>query len=519
MRFSPFILACFAAYPLVAQTETGGAVSVHVVNSVTGGPIAGANVVLQHERDERLLGRTNAGGLFAGRLHSAGSHVLTVTHKGFRMTGGGMGKIVEATSGGDTETRVEMLPLGVLTGRILDQYGDPVRHAIVHTEDEVKVPAQGQYYESFSAATTDDRGEYRITEVEPGKHYVAAEYNSTDDERSSGVRMRYRWPQTGGLVLFPDVGDLEQAQQVEVAAGATVRLNDIQLKIQRAVTVSGRIVPPPSDNRQSLSLTRTVKLALHSSPMVQGGGSEADGSFKMDVLPGKYVLTASDLKTGKISKALPVEVGDKDITGLQVELTSGYEINGRVILDGQERIDFAKLLLNFGGPIVKFDANGTSRTNLFGGKGSYMLQGLPEDWYVKTFVVGGRGITGRKFEVEQGMTDVIFTLSPRGARISISLEGAAGALPVAYIALLPEDGGVPGVESVLAARPDASGSFTARAVPPGSYRVFTLNATNFMLLMRPDTLLEKYRNLAPLISVTEGEQKRIVIPVLKIQPE
>ena len=319
MRVSPFILACFAAYPIAAQMETGDAVSVHVVNSVTGSPIAGANVVLQHERDEILSGRTNAGGLFAGRMHSAGSHVLTVTRKGYRMTGGGMGKIVEAKSGSDTETTVEMLPLSVLAGRVLDQYGDPssIISELVRTEDEVSVPGQGQYYESFSAATTDDRGEYRITEVEPGKHYVAAEYNSTDDERSSGVRSRYRWPRTGGLVLYPDAADIEQAQQVEVAAGATVRLNDIQLKIQRAVTVSGRIVPPPSEMRQSLSLSRTAKLALHSSPMVQAGGSETDGSFKMDVLPGKYVLSASDVKTGRISKALTVEVGDKDITGVR----------------------------------------------------------------------------------------------------------------------------------------------------------------------------------------------------------
>jgi len=519
VRFSPFILACLAAYPLAAQTETGGAISVHVVNSVTGTPIAGANVVLQHERDERLFGRTNAGGSFAGRMHSAGSHLLTVTRKGYRMTGGGMGKMVEAKAGSDTETTVEMLPLGVLSGRILDQYGDPVRHAIVRTEDEVSVPGQGQYYESFSAATTDDRGEYRITEVEPGKHYVAAEYNSTDEERSSGARSRYLWPQAGGLVLYPDAADIKQAQQIEIAAGASMRLNDIQLKIQRAVTVSGRIVPPPSENRQSLSLTRTAKLALHSSPMVQGGGSEVDGSFKMDVLPGKYVLTASDVKTGKVSKAVAIEVGDRDITGLQLELSAAYEINGRVIVDGPERIDFSKLTLNFGGSRVKLDADGTFQTNLYGGKGSYMLQGLPDDWYVKTFVVAGKEITGRKFEVEQGMTDIIFTLDPRGASVSIGLADAAGATTVAYVTLLPETGGLPDVESILAGHPNTSGSFTVRAVPPGSYRVFTLDATNFMLLMRPDILLEKYRNVAPLISVTPGEQKRIVVPVVKIRPE
>jgi hypothetical protein len=37
--------------------------------------------------------------------------------------------------------------------------------------------------------------------------------------------------------------------------------------------------------------------------------------------------------------------------------------------------------------------------------------------------------------------------------------------------------------------------------------------------MRPDILLEKYRALAPLIEVSEGERKTIVVPLSKIQPE
>jgi hypothetical protein len=518
MRISALIVAYCATRLVSAQTESGTAFRVHVVNNVTGAPIAGANVVLDHEQDDRLWGRTDAEGGFSGRTHSAGSHLLTVTRTGYRMTGGGMGKIVEVKPGVENDATVEMQPLGVLAGRVLDQYGDPVRHAIVHTEDKMSVPGQDQYYQSYSAALTDDRGEYRIAEVEPGKHYVAVEYNTKDEERSSGTPSRYRWPRTGGLVLYPDATDIEQAQLVEVTAGAMTRLDDVHLKIQRGVTISGRIKPPPAEVGQSLGLERTDRLALHSSPVVQVVGPEADGSFKIDALPGKYVLTASDGKSGRASKPLALEVRERDITGLELELTAGHEINGQFAVDGHEGIDFAKLLLNFGGPEVKIDGNGAFHANLLGGKGVYMLQGLPEDWYVKDVLVGGRRIAGRQFEVEPGSADLIFTLSPRGALISISLESAVNRL-VGVVALLPEAGPVPDVESILHAEPDASGKFTVRAVPPGSYRVFTLDASNWTLLMQPDVLLEKYRRLAPLISVAEGERKKLVIPVLRIQPE
>jgi hypothetical protein len=437
------------------------------------------------------------------------------------MTGGGMmGKMVEVKPGAATDVRVEMLPLGVLAGRVLDQYGDPVRHAIVSTQDRLSVPGQDQFYANHSAATTDDRGEYRVTEVEPGKHYLAAEYSSTDEERSSGARSRYRWPQTGGLILYPDATDIDQAQQVDVGPGRTVRLNDLHLKIQRALTISGRIKPPPAEKSQSLSLVRAARLALHSSPMIQGGGSEDDGSFKIDtLLPGTYVLTASDGKTGKISKPLTLELRDKNITNLELELTSGYEISGRFTVDGPDHIDFSKLLLNFGGSPVKIDATGNFRAQMMLNKAFYILQGLPEDWYLEDVRISGRPITGRWFEIEPGSTDLVFTLCPRGARIDVSLQGVGSRMEAVYVTLLPESGRVPDVESMLRGELGASGKFTVRAVPPGSYRVFTLDASNWALIMRPDMLLEKYRSLAPLINIAAGEVKSIVVPVSKIPPQ
>jgi hypothetical protein len=516
MKTIPLFLACLMACQMAAQN----AVTVHVVNSVTGIAIAGANVDLEQEDGDKVWGRTDAGGFFAGQAHSAGSHLLTVTRKGYRMIPGAtLGRVLEVKAGVKTDVTVQMLPLGVLAGRVLDQFGDPVRHAIVCTEDEVSGPGQDRYYESLESVFTDDRGEYRIAEVEPGKHYVAVEYNSADDQRSFGTRSNYSWPQTGGLVLYPDAAGIEQAQQVEASAGGKTRLNDIQLKIQRAVTISGRVNPPPTDKIQPLSLQRAMKLGLHSSPMIQAASTTADGTFKIDVLPGIYILTASDRKTGKFSRPLTLEVGDKNIANLELELTSDYEVSGRFTVDGPTGIDYSKVRLSLGGSVVKVEQSGIFQASLGGPKAIYNLQGLPEDWYVKEVLVAGRRITGRQLEIDPGSSDLTFILSPRGARVEISLEAANGGLGTAMVVLLPESGAVPDVESVLQGQASPSGEFVVHAVPPGSYRVFTVDASNWSLLFRPDMLLEKNRNSAPLINVAEGERKSIVIPRSKIQPE
>src|ERR1700674_706864 len=117
MRVIPIILVCFDVYSAAAQTGSERRSRGHVVNSVTGTPIAGANVVLAHEHAAVLWGHTDAGGVFEGRT-STGSHLLTVTRKGYRMTTSGMGKTVEVKPGAETGVTVEMLPLGVISGRI-----------------------------------------------------------------------------------------------------------------------------------------------------------------------------------------------------------------------------------------------------------------------------------------------------------------------------------------------------------------------------------------------------------------
>jgi hypothetical protein len=83
----------------------------------------------------------------------------------------------------------------------------------------------------------------------------------------------------------------------------------------------------------------------------------------------------------------------------------------------------------------------------------FVLQGLPEDWYIKSFLVAGKRIVGKQFEIEPGSADAIVTLSPRGARISIGLEGGAGAAEVFFAALVPDNGEAPDPESGYAAQP------------------------------------------------------------------
>jgi hypothetical protein len=317
------------------------------------------------------------------------------------------------------------------------------------------------------------------------------------------------------VLIYPNASRIEDAQQVAAVAGIATRLNDTYLTIARAVMVSGQIHPPPPP-KSFINLERTDRLALHSSPVFAHGFVEADGSFKMEALPGTYTLTARD-SNRKMSKPQTVELRG-NIDNLEVELTTAYHISGRFAIDGTEPLNYSKVQLNFLGPQVKVRADGAFEADLGDSRVGYLLQGLPNGWYVKEVVVAGKRIAGRRFQVELGSTNVLFMLSPHGARVEITVAGSSP-LDAAMVVLLPETDASPDPESMLIAEPETTGHLVVNGVPPGSYRLFTLDATDWPLLYRPDQLLEKHRDLAPLIRVAEGETKNVVAPVVKIPPE
>jgi hypothetical protein len=239
----------------------------------------------------------------------------------------------------------------------------------------------------------------------------------------------------------------------------------------------------------------------------------------MSALPGTYVLSASDRQTGKVSEAVTIEVGDKNIENVRLSLTSSYELNGRVHIDGAGTPDYSKVSLSLDQP-VKITGDGSFHASLSSGKVHYMIHGLPENWYVKDVLVGGQRLASSEFEVRPGTTDVSITLSPRGGQVTVKLEsGGSSALDSAFVLLLPESGPLPNVESSLHADPSESGPLVVHGVPPGSYRVFALDLANWTLIMRPGLLMEKYGKAAPVVSVAEGDRKTIVVSMTKVEPE
>lgn len=496
---------------------------VRVRNSVTQAPLAGVNVTAGREDGSVVSGRTDSAGLFQGAVNAPGHYLLAVSRTGYRMTGGGLlGKSIDLQAGAPNQITIDLLPLGVITGRVVDQYGDPVSHAIVRTEVMMGDTHHGGDFESTAVATTDDRGEYRIHDVESGKHYIAVEYSNREDQQAT-ARFGFHFPDMGGFTIYPGVPSIGQALEVESAAGSTVRLNDVTLRIREPLVISGRITPPlPANSVPPINLERVNRLALSTSAQIQGNTPKPDGTFHLNVYPGEYILTAGDPKTGKSSKPLPITVADRDISGLVLDLNQSYVIHGRVVLDTQAKpIDLSKLDLVVGEP-VKLDRSGVFDAKLLGDKSLYFLHQLPEGWYVKSVQVGGQQITGHKFELQPGATDMTILLSPHGAQVNVHPTGKGSDSLDQIAVLLPESGPVnpSNFDSLPMSHSDRNGGgpLLIQGIPPGTYRAFLVDTSSFMLLLNP-TILDKYRASTPVLTLRESDRKELTLPLLKIELE
>jgi hypothetical protein len=489
---------------------------VHVVNSLTNAAMPGANVLLASPGEERASGRTDAAGVFTAHLPSSGKYLLTVTRRGYVMKNGAMGKMLTLTND-ESPVTAELNPLGVVTGRLLDQFGDSVCNATVHIEDQTESPSQQSAWNSVASAFTNDLGEYRVTEVPPGEHSVVFEYQSGGTQAPVVRNSPLHWPLIGGVAFYPDTSSIEKSQKITVAAGGITRLNDARISVRRAVTIAGRITPAPAHPENTfVNLESTSQIDLHSSPVVQAQQINAKGEFRDEAIPGTYVLSAFDRKTGKASQPVTITAEGAPITGIELRLTSSYEITGRITVESGETLDFSRLMLAFGGPAMRVESDGSFHTTLSGGHAFLNLQGLPKGWYIKSAVARGKPIRRHQFDLEEGSNDVMISISSGGAHVRIVVREPDSTPEQVVVALIPES--IPSAEPGILTNNYGTTSepveFTS--VPPGNYRVFALDLASWAMIMRPDLLMSQYKNSAPAISLAEHESKTISAPLMRI---
>jgi protocatechuate 3,4-dioxygenase beta subunit len=474
-----------------------------VVDAVGGEAVADAQVTLAPQVQELGPGvqrpvrsrvpnpsvLTGANGQFVLENLAPGRYVLQARKSGY--TGGFYGQYHPAGGyqvfdlhEGEVAANItlRLWRQSVITGTVRSPSGSPVGATVVQAF--LLSPTSGgvELQASLYPSRTDDRGEYRLTNLDPGRYLVCAVPPDNSSPRNAGLTTQIGLPARLAecRAFFPGAMLPTQATTVSISLpGQTVPGVDISVPDSiSGQVISGRIEGFPSSCPDAKI---RVVLAESSSDLPEGlemavAPVASGGSFRFPVLPkGTYFIrgicvpqpdsslpgliikqTASGIRprpdTRTAVARLPkerlmwfserVEVGDQPTRPLVLQMQEGAVVSGRVLLDSEMQSSMTSDDLIAIPVFARASRNGWNLEGTQLGRveadGRFISPALPPgkylvlpmehgDWYTETETLGGRDVKNEGINLaNRDIQDVMVTLTRRRAHLEGVVRDGAG---------------------------------------------------------------------------------------------
>lgn len=426
------------------------------------------------------------------------------------------------------------LPRGaVITGRVLDEYGEPVADVMVsalRTQYTVNGPRP---MNAGRGAATNDIGEFRIFGLPPGLYLLSATYRQMMPATvSAGDNSGY------ALTYYPGTANPADAQRLAVGTGGSVSDVTLMLVPTRTARVSGIVVDAqgrPARQGSVMLMARTATVAMTSG----NGPIRPDGTFTIgSVSPGDYTIRAMmpSQPGGPPETAMAtVAVNGIDVTDLRVEPVRPITVTGRIVLDPVTARTFkpetvrVAAPLNDPGPLfgpmpppvaVRDDLTFEFKAS----RGSSIVRvssASPDShWMIKSVTLNGADVTdGITFE-DEDVTGLEVELTDRVPNISgLVTDGKGDAVRDYFAVAFPQDQQrwtAPGPGRTAMARPDDQGRFRFESLRPGNYYIAAVDHVQNGEWMDP-AFMEAVHTYATRISVNEGDLQTLDLRLIQMR--
>ncbi len=415
---------------LEIRLEHGAALEGRVVGAGSG-PVAGASVLVTRDSGGTGSssgfmplgsGTTDEDGRF--RIEDLEPTVarISVTARGWLKMERGE---IELEVGDDpTQVELELERGATVEGRVLLADGTPAAGAEVRAVDS----ADRRRFRRQQPATVSGDGSYILEGVEPGSRLIT--------------------------VQLPDGPRV--SEELEVEPG----INTLDLVLPAGVEVSGRVLDEDG------AAVEGALVSLREGGSFSGNFTARSGSDGAVVLasvqPGRYAVTAEHADLAATTLPEPIEVTDAPILGLEIRLTSGSLVTGRVLgLAAEELV---------GTEVVAWrQSGGLWKQGSVDSEGGFRLGPLEAgSWSVSVRTLGGRALE-ESLEILPGERNTTIDLD-FGDKEGLTVTGLvlAGGTPLAGAFVL-----LNGIDSSQGgtSQTDHEGRFTVRDLPGGNYRL------------------------------------------------
>jgi hypothetical protein len=398
---------------------------------------------------------------------------------------------------------IRMWRHAAISGTVVDEAGERLIGVRVQAYRRAMISGRRRFTPS-GAATTDDRGIYRIGGLVPGDYIVGAVArpvvvplsmvaelsNETSASRAAGIgadgasspllRVGDAAYLLGGGTPTPppsDDGRLsiypptfhpnapsgDAASVVTVRSGSEHLSADIQLQPVPTVSVSGFVHGPDGPVTATvlrLAPADTAEVALDAD--ATSTLSDRAGRFTFPVVPpGHYRLEllrgGVPIQRGMSSSPLwakvPISVGTEPIEDFGVEARPGVRIAGRVHFDGDLQSDPLRrgVTISIEGAdsvasslvTVRADPSGEFISPpLAGGRYYVRVPDSPPGWMFRDATAAGRDVVDTPLDVMTDVGDVVITFTDRWSGVRGFVQNRQGPDPSAAVLIFPVDAGM-----------------------------------------------------------------------------
>jgi hypothetical protein len=525
LRFILLLGLSLAAAVLIAQSNLGS-VEGKVVNSVTGESIKKAFVTINS--------RTNQYVYFTTTDQSGKFHIDNVQPEKYAASADAEGyansravsdiKLFTVGAGPLTGVEVPIAPLSVITGKVVDEDGEPL--------DGVSVMALRNSYnfgsktlQQVSAAQTDDRGIYRMFDVQPGRYYLSAQAQRQFRmiAPQNAERTHSTIPEEAyGVAIYPGVAEISQATAHELKPGADWTGADFKLHKRPAYHIRGR-----ANGLLAAGGRGNVQAEpCNPDPMPWAGGLQnivgrQDGSFDLaGAVPGTYCLVVREPGRGGVAMTQPVTVTNADVNDVTLNPPASFSVKGMVTIDGTPPANMPTLSIGLRTSDGNQERNAqvTAGTAfqidyVFPGKHTIVVPSVGTI-YIKSMFYGSQDVSSGVIADVQPGSSLAITVGVDPGVIDGTVQ--AGSLepgtPVVVMAI-PDDTHAQRNDLMRITGGSAEGTFTLPGLAPGDYRVFALATQDYDDYLNRE-LLKLLEGKAAAVTVhANGHEQASLTPV------